>query len=383
METPTYRLLDRSHEIRDFLDSLAGERALAVDLEADSLHSYREKACLVQVSTSAGHTILDPLPDRRALTGLGALLASDAVVKVFHGGDYDLRLLKRDFGFPVRNVFDTMIAAQLLGREQFGLAALLAEAFGVTLDKKYQRADWSARPLRPELLSYAALDTAYLLKLRERLEAELEAAGRLHWAREEFRLLEKVEPSPPKPPSCFDVKGAGRLEPRQLALLQRLLEVRDELARSWDRPPFKVLATELLLAWAQKAPTALRDVVEARGASKAALARIAPLVLEAAQTAASLPPEACPRPAASNYVPLTGSEERRLKRLKRARVAQAERLKLSPGLLVNSATLERLARLPPDEAARALPGVLKEWQREVVGEGLLGALEGREPETTG
>ncbi|MBI5444174.1 MAG: HRDC domain-containing protein [Deltaproteobacteria bacterium] len=383
MESPSYRFLDRADDIRTFLGSLDREGALAIDLEADSLHSYREKACLVQISTPSGNTILDPLPDRTALAGLGPLLESEAVDKVFHGGDYDLRLLKRDFGFQVRNVFDTMIAAQLLGREQFGLAALLSETFGVALDKKYQRADWSARPLRSEFLAYASLDTAYLLGLREKLEAELSAAGRLHWAREEFRLLERVEPSAPRAPSCFDVKGAGRLEPRQLALLQRLLEARDELSRAWDRPPFKVVSTELLLDWAQKPPASRKAVLEARGASKPALSRLAVPVLEAAKAACGLSLEDCPRPLVSAYVPLTGSEERRLKRLKRARALKAEALRLSPGLLVNSATLERLARMPTEEAAAALPQVLKAWQREVLGEELADALEGREGGTLG
>jgi ribonuclease D len=136
------------------------------------------------------------------------------------------------------------------------------------------------------------------------------------------------------------------------------------------------MSTELLLEWAQKPPASRREVLEARGAAKAALSRLAPLVVEAAEAARSMPLDACPHPAASSYVPLTGGEERRLKRLKRARSGAAERLKLSPGLLVNSATLERLARLAPEEAAGALPLALKEWQREVLGGELVEALTG-------
>jgi ribonuclease D len=381
MTSVPYRFLDRPEEIRAFLSDLGEPPSLALDLEADSLHSYREKACLIQLSTETETAILDPLPDRQALERLGSLLANPAVQKVFHGGDYDVRLLKRDFGFQVTNLFDTMIAGQLTGREQLGLAALLEEHFGVRLDKKHQRADWSARPLRAELLAYAALDTAYLLELKLRLEADLTNLGRLHWAAEEFRLLEGVEPGAPKTVSCFDVKGATRLKPKQLALLQRLLEARDELAREWDRPPFKVIAPQILVAWAEQPPSSRKEILESPGASKPALARLASEILDAVRAVEGLPSESCPQAPVSAYVPMTGGQERRLKRLKRARSSRAEQLRLSPGLLVNSATLERLARLEPEDGMRALPNFLKNWQREAIGPDLDDALRGGSAES--
>ncbi|RMG86113.1 MAG: ribonuclease D, partial [Candidatus Dadabacteria bacterium] len=141
---------------REALAQLAPASRLAVDLEADSLHSYREKVCLVQASTERGNWILDPLTDDGWFPAFARVLEDPGVEKVAHGADYDIRLLKKDRGVSVRNVFDTMIAAQFTGRARIGLAALLEEFFGVRLDKKYQRADWSARPLAPELLAYAA-----------------------------------------------------------------------------------------------------------------------------------------------------------------------------------------------------------------------------------
>ena len=234
MEVPEYRFLNTPEAIAAATGEITGEGVVAFDLEADSLHSYVEKVCLIQVSTSLGNLIIDPLPSLEPLQGLAALFADEGVLKIFHGGSYDIRLLKKDFGFTVRNVFDTMIASQFAGRGKHGLAALLEEDFGVTLDKRYQRADWSARPISPEMLQYASMDTAYLIALRGRLEEELRRLGRLEWAREEFRLLEETEPSPRKKPWCLDVKGARRLPPRQLAFLQAFLEVRDETARRWD-----------------------------------------------------------------------------------------------------------------------------------------------------
>lgn len=379
MDLPPYRFLEERSAIEDHLRGLRGESALALDLEADSLHSYREKVCLVQVSTPRGHAVLDPLPAREALEALGPLLADPGTEKILHGADYDVRLLKKDFGFEVRNLFDTMIAAQFTGRTQFGLAALLQEHFEVTLDKRHQRADWSARPLSPDMLAYAALDTAYLIALRARLGDELERLGRVHWVREECELLVAVQPAPEKKPWCLDVKGSSRLRGRDLAVLQSLVELRDGAARERNVPPFKVFSNQVLLDWVARPPASRREVLETPGANKGALARWAPAVLEAVGRALTLPADQWPRLPPSSFEPLTGAQERRLKRLKRVREEVATRLTLAPGLLVNSANLERLCRKDPDEAAASLPKVLKVWQNEVLGEPLEQALRGAEP----
>jgi ribonuclease D len=367
-------VLDREPSVAAFLARLRSEAVLAVDLEADSLHSYREQVCLVQVSTPSQTAILDPLAVPGALAGLGPALADRAVRKVFHGGDYDVRLLKRQAGLEVRNLFDTMIAAQLTGRERFGLAALLEEHFGVTLDKRFQRADWSRRPLGPDLLAYAAADTAHLLALADRLSGELAGLGRLDWAREEFELLEQVEPAPPRKPWCLDVKGAARLAPRQLARLQGLLELRDDLARDWNRPAFKVLSNQILIDWAQAPPASRHEVAAWPGAGGPLLERVADRVLEALARAAAVADEECPRPQPAPRVVPTPAQERRLSRLKAIREEAARRLRLAPGLLVNGATLERLSRAETGEAVAALPGALKRWQFEVLGEAFQRAL---------
>ncbi|MBI5018381.1 MAG: ribonuclease D [Deltaproteobacteria bacterium] len=379
MDLPPFRFLAHRSGIEEYLRGIRDEPAVALDLEADSLHNYREKVCLVQVSTGQGHAVLDPLASREALQELGPLLGDPGTEKILHGGDYDVRLLKKDFGFAVVNVFDTMIAAQFTGRSQFGLAALLLEFFGVTLDKHHQRADWSARPLSDEMLAYATLDTAYLIPLRARLGEELVRLGRVEWVREECELLVAVEPAPARRPWCLDVKGASRLKGQPLAVLQELVEVRDTAARERDVPPFKVFSNQVLLEWAAKPPTSRHDVVETPGANKGVLGRWASAVLEAVARARALTPDQWPSPTPSAFEPLTGAQERRLKRLKRVREDSAARLSLAPGLLVNSATLERLAREDPDEVFASLPGALKRWQRSVLEEPLVRALRGDDP----
>lgn len=369
MATPSrsYVLLDATPAIQAYLATLRSAPALAIDVEADSLYSYREKVCLLQISTPAANVIVDPLAAGEGVKALAPLLADHAILKVFHGADYDIRLLKRDFGFAIRNIADTMVAAQLLGRPNWGLAALLSEEFGVELDKYYQRANWAHRPLDAQHLQYAALDTAYLLPLWQRLREELVRLGRLEWAEEEFSLLEEVEPAPPRPPSCFDVKGAGRLSPRELCILQHLLQVRDWAARDRDRPPFKVLSDQVLLGWAQWPPQSRDEVLRTPAANRGILRQLAPQILTAVQKALATPEAECPHRNATQFVPLTGKQRAQLARLKQVREQVAQRLGLSPGLLVTSDTLEALCRLPPHEAEELMKRTLKRWQQRVIG----------------
>jgi len=376
MTPPPFTLLDRPDEVAEGLAGLAAETVVALDLEADGLHSYRAKVCLVQATAGGRTLILDPLAAPGALSGLVPVLEDPGRLKVFHGGDFDVRQLKALLGCRVRGLFDTMIVAQLLGRPRVGLAALLEEEFGVVLDKRFQRADWSRRPLPPPMLAYAALDTAHLPALRDRLGARLAELGRLAWAEEEFGLLEEVEPAAPRAPRSVDLKGAGRLAPRQLAVLQELLEERERIAEARDRPPFKVLPGELLIAWALAPPATRSDVLATPGASPRMPAPVADAVVEAARRGLALPEASWPRPERRRREPLEPRQEQRLRRLREARAAASGRLAIEPGLLASTATLERIARAEPAAAADALRQLLKRWQLEAVGEQLHAALAG-------
>src|SRR5256714_10246959 len=172
--------LDNADETSRFLRSIANVDLLAVDTEGASFHRFVDRIYLLQLSTRDRSAILDPLAlSADVLRPLGAMLEDASLEKVFHDADYDLRLLERDYGWHVRKIFDTRVAAQLLGLKAFGLAALLERYFDVKLDKKHQRADWSMRPLPKDMLEYAAQDTKYLLDLRNRLKNELSAKGSL------------------------------------------------------------------------------------------------------------------------------------------------------------------------------------------------------------
>ena len=181
--------LDKSSDVERFLSEISDIRELALDTEGASFHRFLDRIYLLQLSTRDRNAIIDPLPIGSP-TSLGALLEDKNVEVVFHDADYDLRLLHQDYGWHVTNIFDTRVAAQLLGIKSFGLAALLEQFFDVKLDKKHQRADWSMRPLPADMLEYAVQDTRFLLPLRDHMKSQLESRGRWHWAQEEFARLE-------------------------------------------------------------------------------------------------------------------------------------------------------------------------------------------------
>jgi len=376
MTKTLYKFLEIPCDIELALKNFALENRVAVDLEADGLFSYRDKVCLIQIAGKQGVTIIDPLKGAGALSGFKRLLEEREILKVFHGGDYDIRLLKRDLGIKTVNIFDTMIASQLLGKEAIGLGALLEEYFDIHTDKKFQKANWSERPISGEMLEYAALDVSNLIELADILKGELKAKGRLPWAEEEFSLMEQAEPPPQKEVSSFDVKGAGKFTPRQHAILQCLLEVRDRVAAEWDRPPFKVISNKVFMEWAQNPPKNRREIIETRGAAKNILAKLSDQLLAVIKSAESLPAEKLPkRPQFERRPPLSGEEKKCLSALKEARNKVSEELGIGGGLIVNSATLENLARLEKDGAKELLEESLKGWQREVVGDILLNIIQ--------
>jgi ribonuclease D len=359
-------LLQRQADLPALADQLARQRRFAVDSESDSFHHYREKVCLVQISIPGTTFLLDTL-QLDHLDPLLPLFADPSVEKVLHGADYDVRTLGRDYGVRFEQLFDTMIAAQLLGLEAVGLAALLQRHFGVTLDKRWQKADWSRRPLMPEMTRYAADDTVHLLALRDRLTEELERTARLSWLREECQQLVTQKAAPRQHPSCFAVKGAGRLEPRQLAVLQALLDLREEAASAADRPPFMVISTELLLELAKCQPMTPGELAAVPGLTGRLRERLGERLLDAIHRGQAVAPAQWPRRPPSTHTPLAPAQDALLQRLKAVRQRVAAQLGLSPGLVCSNAVMEEIARLPQPSIAQ-IHERLSHWRGAVLGE---------------
>jgi ribonuclease D len=234
---------------------LSGYKVLAVDTESNSLYVYREEVCLIQFSTGEVDYLVDPLA-LVDLSLLSPIFSNQAIEKVFHAAEYDLISMKRDFGFKFCNIFDTMLAGRILGRAKLGLAAMLNAEFGVETDKRYQRANWGKRPLPPDQLAYARLDTHYLIPLRHRLRKALEERKRLPLAQEDFnRLCSASHPVQDNGPARFwRIVGKNEVTPQQVAVLYALYEYREQQAQARNLPVFKVIGNKTLLEVAQTQP---------------------------------------------------------------------------------------------------------------------------------
>ncbi len=254
-------MVESDAALRDAVDRLRKATVLGIDTESDSFHHYQEKVCLVQISDYEADFIIDPL-SIDDMSPLGDLMADPLMVKIFHGADYDVVSLKRDYGFTFSNLFDTMIASQFLGLPRIGLADLIGQYFGHVIDKRYQRHDWAARPLEFEHLEYARGDTHWLPALREVLTSKLERMGRLRPVLEECRMMETREwqGRVHDPADFLRVKGARQLDEPGQRVLRALYAYRDQEAASMDRPAFKVIPDPVLLDIARTRPTTLDGV---------------------------------------------------------------------------------------------------------------------------
>lgn len=284
-------LITTENALGELRRALLGQPIVSVDTESNSLFAYREQVCLIQFSIPGKDYLLDPLalPD---LSPLEEVFASPKIEKIFHAAEYDLLTLKRDFGFTFRNLFDTMVAARILGRPRVGLGSLLEDEFEIHLEKKYQRADWGKRPLPRPMQEYAALDTRYLIRLRNLLEKELKKAGRWELAEEDFSRLTQVNGTPPEPNGAdvWRVNGVYDLTPEQVTILKELAEYRESKAQAINRPLFKVIGDRTLTAIAIDQPRSLEDLAEIPGMSKSQVRRHGKALLKAVQAGKQKPP---------------------------------------------------------------------------------------------
>jgi ribonuclease D len=369
--------LDKDDEVGRFLSSIRASSELAIDTEGASFHRFIDRIYLLQVSTRDSSAIIDPLPISPP-SALGAILEDPAVEVVFHDADYDLRLLHQDYGWRVTSIFDTRVAAQLLGIKSFGLSALLESYFGVRLDKKHQRADWSMRPLTADMLDYAAQDTRYLLDLRDRLREQLEAKGRMEWAREEFALLEGTRWEPEEDGTAFmRMKGARDLNRRELALLRELVDWRNGIARTLDRSTFRVMSNETIFALTRTKPQSRDELAKVKGVPRGMLENRSGELLDAIRRGLEVPDDKLPKFPRPQRWDKDPEFDARVARLRTARDAAAARLEMDPGVLFARDRLEAVARANPGsrEELMSLPA-LRRWQAEELGDEILTALRG-------
>jgi len=370
-----YDIVDTPEKLERLADALRGQPVIGVDLEADSMFHFQEKVCLVQIAGGGRNAIVDTLAVHD-LSALKPIFRDADTCKVFHGADYDVRSLYRDFEIRIHNLFDTQAACRFLGFEETGLEAVLRNTFGIRVDKKYQRKDWSRRPLPDEMLAYAASDVRHLAPLAQKLKADLEAAGRMAWVDEECRLLSKVRPAANSDQPLFlSFKGAGRLDPRSLAVLEQLLQLRVRLAREKDRPLFKVFNPNALLQLALQKPETAEALTEGGALSQNQVNQHGRAVLGAIRAGLELPAGQLPRYPRQKQKVVPASVCDRIQALRTWRDKAAERLKLDPALVCPKATLQAVAeRRPAKMEELAEVEGLRQWQRKAFGRDMLAVL---------
>ncbi len=357
--------VDQPAALERMVRDLRSQPRLAVDTESNSLHAFHEQVCLIQFSTRRKDYLLDPL-DLKDLHLLAPIFANPKIEKVFHAVEYDLIGLKRDFNFELRNIFDTMQSARILGYKQVGLDAMLALKFNLQVDKRYQKADWAYRPLTPEMLNYARLDTHYLVALRDVLQKELKAAGRWELAREEFVRMAKLNGNGRVSlPSWQRMSGIQKMAGSQLAILKELCDWRDQVAEQRARPVFKVLDDRRLAAIAAAQPERLKDLEAIL--TETQRRQFGAGVLQAVRRGQACPPltltrQARPRQAVLNRANL----------LSQWRKEQGQKLHMESDIILPKSWMQSIAETDPrtlEQLAELMPD--SPWRLEQFGEQIL------------
>ncbi len=367
LETPL-EVVKTEDALENLAVRLLNESRLAVDTESNSLHAYREQVCLIQFSTAQADFLVDPLAIKD-LSPLAPVFASPQIEKVFHAADYDLIVLQRDFGFTCGKLFDTMWAGRILGWDHVGLADALKENFNVQPNKRYQRYNWGRRPLPNKALTYARMDTHYLLSLRDLQQEALQAAGRWEEAQEVFDYLRTNVPEPPAPDpktNFWQLKGLHRLNVREKRVLYRLHLWRERTAKNLDRPPFKVIDRRRLLSLAHIYPRSYKGL-RAAGLTKYQMQRFGKGILNAlhgkTRPLPPMPPEDPPPPS---------EVKNRYETLRAWRKDVARGRGVDSDVILPNATLWELAWNPPEtaEALLEVPGI-GPWRKQAYGPDLL------------
>ena len=366
--------IDSSRALESAVERLARQQRIAIDTESNSMHAYRGKTCLIQLSTPSEDLLIDPLAIAD-ISPLRAILANPAIEKVFHAAEYDLICLKRDFDFDVRSIFDTMAAARVCGYQRIGLGNMLEDLLGVRHSKKHQKYDWGQRPLPESVRRYAQVDTHYLLPLRDALQAELRAQGRQEEASEYIADMTRFELKSQEfdPEGFWALARPNSLNQQSAAVLRELYILRDELAQSVDHPPQRLIANKTLLELAKRQPRSARKLYDIRGLPAWLVRRNGDEIIEAVKHGLSSrlqmkrpAPESIPPPIVERYSALHSWRRQ-----------TAEARGVESDVIISRVALWDIARRNPASVddLRDICG-LGPWRRQTYGSALVALLNG-------
>jgi len=370
------QIIDKAIDLEKMVRSVEKEKAVAVDLEADSMYHYKEKVCLIQIATEKISVVIDPLAIKD-LSPLKPFFSNPDIQKIFHGADYDVRSLYRDFKVRINNLFDTELACRFLGIKETGLQAVLKMFFNVNIDKKYQKKDWSKRPLPKEMMAYASKDVMYLLPLARMLIHKLNKIDRMTWVLEECEDLSKVRPVlSNEAPLFMKFKGAGRLKSRSLAVLEALLQFRKRVAEEKDRPFFKIIGNESMMKIVTARPVTLRRLKNIKALSNRQISMYGSDLIKVVAKTLKIPESELPVFPSNKPPVLPNGVPAKIKALKSWRVSKAGALDIDPGILCNNALITAIAvKNPGDSKSLETVKEMKNWQKQVFGTEIIRVLK--------
>ncbi|MGM0656561.1 MAG: ribonuclease D [Thermodesulfobacteriota bacterium] len=370
-----YQFVTTDKDLAQVCRKLEPCEIIGVDLEADSMHCFLEKICLIQIAGPNQAWLVDPFLIND-FSPFSQILENPEIIKVFHGSDFDVRSLDRELSVEIENLFDTEIACRFLNIKARGLGALLKSYFDIDVDKKYQKVDWSRRPLKDEMIAYSVGDVATLVELHDLLKHRLEKIGRLAWAEEEFDLQARVKyESNHLRPLFKKFKGAGKLDNRSLAVLEHLLEVRLCQAEKKDLPPFKIMSNQSIMTMVQRRPASVEAILKYRALSPKQAGMYGQLCVKAIETALALPHRELPSYPRTRMPRKTSQVLGRIDALKKMREAASRALAMEPGFLINNNMIAAVAADKPSSQDDLLqiPG-MRNWQVEALGDRIMDTL---------
>jgi ribonuclease D len=371
-----YEIIRTAAELENLAGRLQKEKTIGVDLEADSMYHFKEKVCLVQIATRDINAVIDSL-QIRDLSALKPIFNHGEIRKVFHGADYDIRSLFRDFQIIVNNLFDTQLACRFLGIKETSLEAVLRKRYQINLNKKFQRKDWSRRPLPEEMMTYAAEDVRYLVPLAQHLESKLKLMGRLSWVAEECEHLSKVRPVEGEPGALFlHFKGAGKLDRPSLAVLEALLQFRKKIGRKKDKPLFRIVSNGSLMNLAAAKPMSLKHLKKTNALSPDQINMYGREIVAAVKAARNIADSALPVYPRKRPPAVSAQIGKRVKALRNWRDFQAKKLDIDPALILTNALISTLATQNPlriNELSKIAE--MKKWQRNTFGKDVVSILK--------
>ena len=370
---PDYKFIESENQFKDICDKISNEKVIGVDLEANSMHCFKQRICLIQIASQKQVFLIDPFKIKKIPFFL-KLLENKDIIKVFHGSDYDIRCLDRDYNAKVNNLFDTEIAARFLGIRQRNLAALLKDKFDLNIDKRLQKCDWSKRPLTKEMIDYSALDVAYLIKLYKNIKEELIKKNRFGWAKEEFEAQEKVKHINYDLPLYKKFKGAGRIGKESLSVLENLLQLRILIAEKKDLPLFRIMSNKSLMIMAQKKPCTINKLIKTNVLSEKQLDMYAKDCVNAIRKALEKSNIQKIMSFNSNvsFPEKNDVDEKIVNSLKKLRKRLSQDLDIEPGFLFNNSLIKAISTDQPMSISKLLKVEnIRKWQLENIGEEII------------